>query len=351
MRACVRAGVAGGLKSLSYGRRMCASRTSIEPGRTKAYSSDIGWRIIWQRTGMGFTFREIAERLHISVGTAHRIYARFVYTGDVAPCDRAKRPESRKLDEYHELFIIALICNNPTLYLQELCHAILEITNVTVSASTVCRVLRRNGLSRKKIQQTAKQRSIAYRGDFMAYALQYPYNFFVWTDEMGTDRRDQMRNFGYALRGERAICHRILTRGTRVSVMAAMTAGGVLAYECTTGSVNAEKFFDFLRGCVIPNMQPFPAQNSTLVLDNCSIHHAHSIENLLNSLSIPVLFLPPYSPDYNPIEELFSYVKSYLKRHDDIIEATNDPLPIINSAFQNVSKSQCKGWISHSGYL
>ena len=59
---------------------------------------------------------------------------------------------------------------------------------------------------------------------------------------------------------------------------------------------------------MIPN--PFPAQNSIIVLDNCSIHHTHGIENLL---SIPVLFRPPYSPDYNPIEELFSYVKSYLK--------------------------------------
>ena len=296
------------------------------------------------------TFRDIAKRLHISVGTAHRIYARFECTGDVAPCNRTKRPESRKLDEYHELLIIALICNNTTLYLVELCQVISEVTNITVSPSTVCRVLRKNGYSRKKIQQRAKQRSIAYRGDFMAHALQYPHTFFVWADEMGTDRRDQLRQFGYALRGERAICHRILTRGTRVSAMAAMTADGVLAYDLTTGSVTAEKFFDFLRGSAIPNMQPFPGQNSILVLDNCSIHHAHDVETLLYSLGIPVLFLPPYSPDYNPIEELFSFVKSYLKRHDDIIQATNDPLPIIHSAFQNVTKSKCEGWISHSGY-
>ena len=127
--------------------------------------------------------------------------------------------------------------------------------------------------------------------------------------------------------------------------MAAMTADVTLAYELTTGTVNAQKFFDYLRGCVIPNMQPFPAQHSILVLDNCSIHHAHVVETLLHSLGVPVMFLPPYSPDYNPIEELFSYVKNYLKRHDDIIQATDNSLPIIHSAFQNVSKSQCEGWI------
>ena len=114
------------------------------------------------------------------IGTAYRVYARFLCTGDVAPCNRSKRPESGELDAHHKLFTIALICNNPTLYLQELCHVISEVTNVTVSASTVCHVLQRNGFTRKKVQQAAKQQSITYRGYFMAHTLQYPCNFFVW---------------------------------------------------------------------------------------------------------------------------------------------------------------------------
>ena len=62
--------------------------TSIESARTRAYSPDIGWRIVWQRSGMGLTFKEIATRLQIGVGTAHRIYTRFVNTGDVASLQR-----------------------------------------------------------------------------------------------------------------------------------------------------------------------------------------------------------------------------------------------------------------------
>ena len=174
--------------------------------------------------------------------------------------------------------------------------------------------------------------------------------FFVWTDETGTDRRDQLRKYGYSFRGEPAVCHRILTRGTRISAMAAMTCEGMLEYDLTTGTVNADKFIDFIRGHLIPNMQPFPAKHSILILDNCAIHHSHDVKTLLNSFGIPVFFLPPYSPDYNPIEELFSYVKYYLKAHDDIIQAIDNPLPIIHSAFRSVSKSQCEGWIAHSGY-
>ena len=151
---------------------------SIEPSRTKAYSPDIGWRVVWQRAGMCLTFKDIASRLHISVGTAHRIYTRFVNTGDVGPAQRSTRSDSRKLDDQHELFILTLISENPTLYLREICLMISEMTNVTVSASTVCRVIRRNGFTRKKLTQIAKQRSTFYRGDFMAQVLQYSRDFF-----------------------------------------------------------------------------------------------------------------------------------------------------------------------------
>ena len=124
--------------------------------------------------------------------------------------------------------------------------------------------------------------------------------------------------------------------------MCAMTSDGVLEYEATTGSINADKFMDFIRGRLIPNMQPFPAKHSILILDNCSIHHAPDVKDLLNSFGIlhVVSFLPPYSPDYKPIEELFSYVKyyTYLKAHDDIIDAIGDPLLIIHSALQSVLK-------------
>ena len=79
--------------------------TSAEPARTMAYSTDIGWRIVWQRIGMGLSFRDIADRLQISVSTAHRLYMRFEQTGEVAPLKPQIRPGSRKLDEYHELYI------------------------------------------------------------------------------------------------------------------------------------------------------------------------------------------------------------------------------------------------------
>ena len=215
--------------------------TSAEPARTTAYSPDIGWRVVWQRIGMGLGFKEIAIRLQIGVGTAHRLYARYVDTGDVAPKMQPARPDARKLDNFHELYIIALVHGNPALYLHEICAKIVEATGITVSGSTVCKVLHRNGFTRKKLVKVATQRSTEHRGAFMANILQYPRDFLVWVDETGSDRRDQLRKFGYALRGLPPVCKRLHARGIRISAIVGMSSDGVEAYELSVGSTDSDK--------------------------------------------------------------------------------------------------------------
>ena len=81
-------------------------------------------------------------------------------------------------------------------------------------------------------------------------------------------------------------------------------------------------------------------------MDNCSVHHSQEVKDLVRDAGILVLYSPPYSPDYNPIEELFSYAKYYLKEHDVLSAVTL----ILKSAFDNVTSNQFNGWITHSGY-
>ena len=87
--------------------------TSIEPCRTTGYSPDLGWRVVWQRLALNYQYKDIAKRLQIGVGTAHRIFKKFEHTGDVAPLKRSSKPEIRNLDEHHELYIIGLVAENP----------------------------------------------------------------------------------------------------------------------------------------------------------------------------------------------------------------------------------------------
>ena len=95
-------------------------------------------------------------------------------------------------------------------------------------------------------------------------------------------------------------------------------------------------------------MQPFDGENtrSILVLDNCSVHHVQEVSELLDEAGILHFFLPPYSPDFNPTEEMFSYIKYYLKNHDEVLQSMQDPIPLLEAAFNSVTQEQCSGWIS-----
>lgn len=325
---------------------------SAEPGRKTAYTPDIGWRVVWRRIGMEQNFSEIAEALQIASSTAHRIYTRFRVTGDVAPRKQPLRRQHRKLDDCHELLVMGIVLNNPCIYLREVCIIIKESTGVQVSGATVCRVLRRNGFTRKKVQHVAKQRCIEYRAQFRARSMLYRRESFVWIDESGSDARKSMRKFGYSFRGYPPINHRFLARRKRVSAIAAISCDGLLGVELTTGSVDGGKFIDFVRGTLIPNMHPFDgmSSNSIVVMDNCAIHHVSEVYQLFEDTGILVLFLPPYSPDMNPIEEAFSSVKYFLQDHDELLQAIPDPKSIIQAAFDNITKQKCEGWIKDCGY-
>ena len=89
---------------------------------------------------------------------------------------------------------------------------------------------------------------------------------------------------------------------------------GILDVEMTPNSVNGEMFCDLVRGTLIPNMLPFDGMNPTsiVVMDNCSIHLVAEVKSMLDDAQI-LIYLPPYRPDLNPIEEAFGYVKGYLE--------------------------------------
>ncbi len=102
----------------------------------------------------------------------------------------------------------------------------------------------------------------------MAQCLLLTADMFVWVDETGSDARDHIRRYGYALRGMRESSVQPTTKhGQENNAIAGMTTTGVVAPELTESTVNAVIFFDFARGCLIPNTLPFNASNprSTVV--------------------------------------------------------------------------------------
>ena len=86
-------------------------------------------------------------------------------------------------------------------------------------------------------------------------------------------------------------------------------------------------------------------------MDNAAIHHIDIVKDMLEAAGVRLIFLPPYSPDLNPVEGVFSQVKSMMKNNHKIFEVTSCTRTLLSMLFSMVSKADCIGHISHSGYF
>ena len=97
----------------------------------------------------------------------------------------------------------------------------------------------------------------------------------------------------------------------------------------------------FVERKLLPQLLPFDGfnRNSVVVLDNASIHHVSEVEHLIESTGALLIYLPPYSPDLNPIEECFSKVKSFLRANDPLVQVSSDSKinDIIEASFATIT--------------
>lgn len=109
-------------------------------------------------------------------------------------------------------------------------------------------------------------------------------------------------------------------------MVAAISLQGVLAVEIVRGEVDADCYYDFLCKHLLPKLMPFNGHNehSVIVQDNCAIHHVREVSDILHDAGVIVHYLPPYSPDYNPIEEAFTKVKLMMKAMEIEMELLDD---------------------------
>ena len=145
-----------------------------------------------------------------------------------------------------------------------------------------------------------------------------------------------MRRYGYLIRGISPHTCQLFVGGggKQVSTIPVMTTRGIDVYT-TTSSVNGEKFIDFFGQCVLPIIMPFDGENpcSIVVMDNASIHHLDEVHNIITGVGAKLCFLPPYSPDLMPLEEVFSKVKYFLKAKDNAYLCTSSLEDMVKLVF------------------
>ena len=146
----------------------------------------------------------------------------------------------------------------------------------------------------------------------------------------------------WAPRNQRAYDTKPSACGTNISMVGAMKESGMQTVYPYDGAVDSEKFLHFLEAKLLPKM----TKDDVIIMDNSSIHHSKVVKARLQELSVEVLYMPPYSPELNPIEEAWSAIKGRLRRRkartipeyvDGLVEACNA-----------IDSNKCKGFFRHA---
>jgi len=131
---------------------------------------------------------------------------------------------------------------------------------------------------------------------------------------------------------------------TTLTRLYARAIGGKRTTEAVPGSVDTTVFNTYCEQVLRPTLKA----GDVIVLDNLGAHRASRIEDITRSCGARVIWLPPYSPDFSPIELMWSKVKTYLKR---VKARTQEELEkAIAAALQTITLSDCQNWFRHCGY-
>ena len=288
----------------------------------------------------------------MSEKSVYRYLSSFHSTGSVEPKDHTGGP-GKCLSDVEQLTILQCLVHKPTLFLDEVQEQLYKSTGKWVHASTICCTIKQNGFTHKKVQVIALQQSEAARLQYMAEISVFNPDMLVWIHETGSYRRNSIRSYGYSLQGMAARTHVLRVSGKRVSAIPVLTTRGIEDTFKTSSTVDGEKFEEFICQCVLPILLPFDGLNprSVVIMDNASIHHLERVHDIVTGVGARLVFLPPYSPDLMPLEEVFSKVKSILRANDSVYIASSTPEIMVKLAFCAVTQDDCIQYIKHGGYM
>ena len=299
-----------------------AGTFSCENQRTRAYENDLRWRMVYQVQSLSMPCQQVAENLSVEPATVSRINALFESTGDVVKKKYPPNKGTQKLTEIDKLICLELAIEKPGIYLGEIRQELIKTTGTDVHKSTIGRFLHLSGFTKQKMVTTALQRSNLLRCQYLIDMSIYQGHpeLFVFVDETGADRRDSMRKFAYSMRGQPAVVSKLMVCGQRVSAIVGMSCDGILDFIRSKSTNTSLSFLHYIEKALVPYLQPFNGVNarSVVVLDNSSIHHTSPVVDAILNTGALVQFLPPYSPDLNPIELVFSKVKSVMKANETV---------------------------------
>lgn len=153
-----------------------------------------------------------------------------------------------------------------------------------------------------------------------------------------------VRLYARALKGKRARGEKPQKRGRNISLISALSFREVVASVNIYGAVDGVTFEAFVIQRLIPKLW----ENACVVMDNAKIHQGEMVREVIEKAGAKLLYLSPYSPEFSPIENFWSKVKSILRKtaartYKDLIDA-------IANAILNVTQLNIRNWFAHCCY-
>lgn len=319
----------------------------------RPYSNDLRWRAIWMVELLGYSVDVVAATLFMSPRTIERYISKCLNTGDVNS-EKLGRPfNSFAMHPHVEFVIMEAILEQPDTTLAEIAYNVFEQTGSENAVSSILRYLKRNSFTRKKLSKIALQRSEEARILLRSNVCLLDPEMFVFLDESGFDKR-LSRSYGYSPVGTRATVKRQAQNwGPRITAIPIICMEGMVEVGVYQGNVDGARFEEFVDQKLCPNLLPFNGVNprSVVIMDNAAVHHTLAVVDRIHATGAMVVFLPPYSPDFMPCEELFAQTKNWIRENDVAWQFCMDPQSMVEEAFLQVTDEQIRNYIRHAEYL
>jgi transposase len=165
----------------------------------------------------------------------------------------------------------------------------------------------------------------------------------IFVDEMGTNT-SLSPIYGWSKKGERAHCSVPRNRGKNTTVLSSMSVEGMGPSLAVEGASTALVFEAYMERVLAPTLR----KGQVVVLDNLSAHKGERVKQLIEGLGCELVYLPPYSPDYNPIEEAFGKMKDLIRKAE--ARTKEALLEAIGAAISALSARDARGYFEHCGY-
>jgi transposase len=165
----------------------------------------------------------------------------------------------------------------------------------------------------------------------------------VFVDEMGTNI-SLSPLYAWSRKGERANCSVPRNRGKNTTLLASMSVEGMGPSLAVEGATNSEVFETYVERVLAPALR----RDQVVVMDNLSAHKGERVRELIEGRGCELLYLPPYSPDLNPIEEAFSRINGLMRNAE--ARSRQALLEVLGAAISALSAQDARGFFEHCGY-